>query len=65
MVFWISLYFHKQIKKKLEKRSHMLVDTTSKLLDGLNCESKSEDNKRKKSWGTFLGSYHFGGRRPC
>jgi hypothetical protein len=32
---------------------------TPKLLDGLNCKSKGEQQK-EKSWGTFLGSQHFG-----
>jgi len=39
--------------------------THPKLLDGLKCESKSEDNGKNKSWGTFLGSQHFEGKRVC
>ncbi len=38
---------------------------TPKLLDGLNFESKGEDNERRKSWGALLGSQHFGGRGAC
>jgi hypothetical protein len=38
---------------------------TPKFFDGLNCESKGEDNERKRSWGAFLGSQHFGGRGAC
>ncbi len=38
---------------------------TTKLLDGLNYESKGEDNGRKKSWGALLSSQHFGGRGAC
>jgi hypothetical protein len=34
---------------------------TPKLLDRLNCESKCENNKRIRSWGTLPGSQHFGG----
>ncbi len=30
--------------------------THPKLIDGLNCESKGEDSKRKKNWGMLLGS---------
>jgi hypothetical protein len=29
---------------------------TFKLLDGLNCKSKGEDNERKKNWDTLPGS---------
>ncbi len=36
-----------------------------KLLDGLNCESKGEDNGRKKSLDALFDSQHFGGRRAC
>ncbi len=48
----------------------MWVQSTSplmhpKLLDGLNYESKGEDNERKRSWGVPLGWQHFGGRRAC
>jgi len=35
-----------------------------KLLDGLNYESKGEDNGRR-SWGAFLGLQHFEGRGAC
>jgi hypothetical protein len=34
-----------------------------KLLDGLNCKSKDENNGRRRSWVTFLNSSHFEGRR--
>jgi hypothetical protein len=34
-------------------------------LDGLNCESKCDNNGRKRSWGALLGSQHFGGRKVC
>ncbi len=44
-----------KLKRKLEKRSHMLIDATPKLLDGFNCESKGEYNTRKRSWGAFPG----------
>jgi hypothetical protein len=30
-----------------------------KLLDGLNYESKDEDNGRRRSWGALLGLQHF------
>jgi hypothetical protein len=36
-----------------------------KILDGLNDKSKGEDNKRKRSWGTFLNSWHFGSKGAC
>jgi hypothetical protein len=32
---------------------------------GPNCESKGEDNGRRKSWGTFPDSQHFEGRKAC
>jgi hypothetical protein len=32
----------------------------SKLLDGLNCESKVENNGRRRSWGKFLGNLTIG-----
>ncbi len=32
------------------------VRCTLKLLNGFNCESKGENNERRKSWGAFLGS---------
>ncbi len=38
---------------------------TPKLLDGLNYESKGEDNRKRRSWGVFPGSQHFGGRGAC
>jgi hypothetical protein len=33
-----------------------------KLIDGLNYKFKVEDNERRRSWGMFFGSQHFGGR---
>jgi hypothetical protein len=38
---------------------------TPKLLDGLNCESRSEDKERRRNWGMLPSSQHFGGRRVC
>ncbi len=38
---------------------------TPKFLDGLNCESKGEDIKRKRSWSVLLGWQHFKGRGAC
>jgi len=38
---------------------------TPKLLDGLNCESKGEDNEKRKIWGSLPGSQHFEGRKVC
>jgi hypothetical protein len=38
---------------------------TLRLLDGLNCKSKGENNGRRRSWGAFLGLQHFGGRGAC
>jgi hypothetical protein len=38
---------------------------TPKLLDGLNCESKGDDNGKKRSWGALPGSQHFRGRMAC
>jgi hypothetical protein len=38
---------------------------TPKLLDGLNCKSKGEDNGRRRSWGALFGSQHFRGRKVC
>jgi hypothetical protein len=35
--------------------------THSQLLEGLKCESQTENNERVKSRGTFPGSQHFGG----
>ncbi len=32
---------------------------------GPNCESKSEDIEKRKSWGAFPDSHHFGGRGAC
>jgi len=53
-------------KDKLERNMDYPPSMThSKLFDGLNYESKGEDNRRRKSWGTLLGSLHFGGRRAC
>jgi hypothetical protein len=45
----------------------MLVELTRtpKLLDGLNCESKCEDNGKRRIWGSLPGSQHFEGRRVC
>jgi hypothetical protein len=42
----------------------MLV-THSQLLEGLKCESQTENNERVRSRGTLLGSQHFGGKRAC
>jgi hypothetical protein len=33
----------------------------SQFLEGLKCESQIENNGRVRSWGTLLGSQHFGG----
>jgi hypothetical protein len=38
-----------------------LLLTHSKFLEGLKCESQTENNERVRSWGTFPGSQHFGG----
>jgi hypothetical protein len=38
---------------------------TPKFLDKLNYKSKAANNGRIRSWGTLLGSQHFGGRRVC
>ncbi len=43
----------------------LLMLTYPKLLDGLNCESKGEENKSRRSWGAFFNSQHFEGRRVC
>jgi len=40
------------------------TDTPPKLLAGLNCESRGEDNGRK-SWGVLPSSQHLGGLRVC
>ncbi len=32
---------------------------------GPNYESKDENNGRRRSWGTFPGLQHFGGRGAC
>jgi hypothetical protein len=42
------------------KETHVDAPPSSKLLNGFNCESKDEDNRRRKSWGAFLNSQHFG-----
>ncbi len=36
-----------------------------KLLDGLNCKSKGEDNGKKKNRGVLPSSLHFRGRGVC
>ncbi len=41
------------------------MSRTPKLLDGLNCEFKCENNGRIKSWGMFPHSQHFEGRGAC
>jgi hypothetical protein len=38
--------------------------THPKLLNGLNCKSKSEDDGRR-SWGALPDSQHFKGRGAC
>jgi hypothetical protein len=38
---------------------------TPKLLNGLNCEFKGENNERRRSWGAFPNSQHFEGRGAC
>jgi hypothetical protein len=38
---------------------------TPKLLDGLNYESKGENNGRKRSWDALPSSRHFGRRGAC
>jgi hypothetical protein len=45
-------------------RNHYL-HRTPKLLHGFNYKSKGENNGRRRSWGTLLGSQHFGGKRAC
>jgi hypothetical protein len=47
---------------------HRLLDLrwrTPKLLNGLNYESKGENNERIMNWGTFHGSHQFGDREAC
>jgi len=39
--------------------------THSQVLEGLKCESQTENNERVESWGTLLGSQHFGGVEGC
>jgi hypothetical protein len=34
-----------------------------KLLEKLKCESKTKNNIKRRNWGTFLSSQHFGGKR--
>jgi hypothetical protein len=43
----------------------VLAWCTPKLLDGLNYESKDEDNRKRRSWGVVLGSQHFEGKGAC
>jgi hypothetical protein len=38
---------------------------TPKLFNGLNYEPKGENSGRRRNWGAFLGSPHFGGRKAC
>jgi len=38
---------------------------TPKLLDGLSCESKEKNSKRRRSQGALLGSQHFEAKRVC
>jgi hypothetical protein len=33
--------------------------------DAPNCESKGEDNGRRRNWGAFPDSQHFRGRGSC
>jgi len=35
---------------------------TSKFFEKLKCKAKGENNERR-SWGTLLNLYHFGGKR--
>jgi hypothetical protein len=44
------------IKKFSKFLSHLM---RSQLLEGLKCESQTENNERVKSWGTLPGSQHF------
>jgi hypothetical protein len=44
---------------------HVNLWHTPRLLDGLNYESKGENNERKRSWGVLFSSQHFGGRGVC
>jgi hypothetical protein len=39
--------------------------TYPQLLNGFNCESKGENNGRRRSWGMLLSSQHFGGKGAC
>jgi len=39
--------------------------TRSQLLEGLKCESQTENSGRIRSRGTFSGSQHFGGVEEC
>jgi hypothetical protein len=43
---------------------HGKVMMHPKLFDGLNYESKGENNGRR-SWGTLFGSQHFEGKKAC
>jgi hypothetical protein len=38
---------------------------TPKLFDGFNCESKGDDNKRRKTLGALLDSQHFENKGAC
>jgi len=57
--FWIQSSFW--IKVKLDPMVRWKV-THPKILDGLNYESKSEDNRKKRGWGALFGTQHFEGR---
>jgi len=41
-----------------------LIDAPPKLLDGLSCESKEENNGRRRNWDALPGSQHFKGKGP-
>jgi len=44
----------------LSLRSSNDIVTHSQLLEGLKCESQTENNRKARSRGTFLGLQHFG-----
>jgi hypothetical protein len=43
----------------------IFVSNALKFLNGLKCESKGEDNKKKKSWDALPSLQHYEGRHAC
>jgi hypothetical protein len=63
----MALHIQRYVKF-VQKKTYIysfLCWRTPKILDGLNCESKGDNNEMRRSWCMFPGLQHFKGKGVC